>query len=168
MVLKRKNLVLVGLLGVFMAVFTLVGCEKPQEVDAKAKATWGGPAMPANMPVIQRWYTEKQVQRGNAVFQTNCASCHKPDASGTKDWQTPLENGKYPPPPLNGEAHAWHHSLQILRRAVNKGGIPLGGWMPAFEDKLSKQDVDDVLAWVQSNWSDEIYKLWYERNQQNR
>lgn len=167
MVLGRKYLIFISLVGISGVALTLVGCEKPQEANAKAEATWGGPAMPANMPVLKRWYTKKQAEHGNTVFQKNCASCHKPDASGTKDWQTPLENGKYPPPPLNGEAHAWHHSMNILRRVVNKGGIPLGGWMPAFEDKLSKQNVDDVLAWVQSNWSDEIYKRWYEINQQN-
>lgn len=162
MVLRRKHLVFISLFGISGAVLSLVGCEKPRESNAKAQA------MPANMPVLQRWYSENQVERGHGIFQENCATCHKPDASGTIDWQTPLENGKYPPPPLNGDAHAWHHSLNILRRVVNKGGIPLGGWMPAFEDKLNQQDVDDVLAWVQSNWSDEIYKLWYERNQQNR
>ena len=167
MVLVRKYFFWVILIAISGAVLALVGCEQDEDLDSKSKTTWGGPPMPANMPVKRRWYTDTQVERGYLVYQENCATCHKPDASGTKDWQTPLENGKYPPPPINGDAHAWHHSLKILRRVVNKGGIPLGGWMPAFEDKLSQQDVDDVLAWVQSNWSDEIYKKWYERNEQN-
>ncbi|MCG8092230.1 MAG: cytochrome c [Candidatus Thiodiazotropha endolucinida] len=168
MVLTRNRFVFISLVGISGAVLTLAGCEKPQEVNGNADATWGGPAMPANMPVKQRWYTQDQVNRGNTVYQTNCATCHKPDASGTKDWKTPLDNGKYPPPPINGDAHAWHHPLKVLRRVVNKGGVPLGGWMPAFGEKLSNKEVDDVLAWVQSNWSDEIYSVWYERNEQSR
>ena len=168
MVLKRKHIVFISLIGLFGVVLALVGCEKPQEVDAKAKATWGGPAMPANMPVKQRWYTQEQVERGHDVFQANCATCHKPDASGTENWRGRDASGKLPPPPINGTAHAWHHSLDVLQGVVSKGGIPLGGSMPAFEGNLSRREVDDVLAWVQSNWSDEIYSLWYERNEQSR
>lgn len=168
MVLSKGKWRLTLLAGLSVLLLFLSGCEKPQESDAKAKATWGGPAMPANMPVVQRWYTQDQADRGYVIYQANCATCHKPDASGTKDWQTQDANGKYPPPPINGTAHAWHHPLKILRRVVNKGGVPLGGAMPGFEGKLSHRDVDDVLAWVQSNWSDEIYKLWYERNEQIR
>lgn len=111
-----------------------------------------------------RWYNEAQVKRGNEIYQANCASCHKPDASGTTNWRQRDANGKYPPPPLNGTAHTWHHPLKILRRVVNKGGIPLGGMMPSFEGQLNAQEIDDVLAWVQSHWSDEIYALWSERD----
>lgn len=38
--------------------------------------------------------------------------------------------------------------------------------MPGFADKLNEDQVNDVLAWVQSHWSDEIYGVWEERNQQ--
>jgi len=36
--------------------------------------------------------------------------------------------------------------------------------MPAFADKLSAQEVDAILAWVQSHWSDKIYAIWHERD----
>ncbi len=116
------------------------------------------------MTQLKRWYSQDQVERGNPLYQSHCAVCHKPDASGTKEWNKLDANGKLPPPPLNGSAHTWHHPLSILRRTVIYGGIPLGGTMPAFGDKLTPQQIYDILAWVQSHWSDEIYKIWNQRN----
>ena len=117
------------------------------------------------MPLITtRWYTTEQTVKGYPLYQANCAVCHKPDASGTENWQQQDANGNLPPPPLNGTAHAWHHPLPILRRTVYFGGMPVGGVMPGFGDKLSKDDIDAILAWVQSHWSDEIYGMWYQIN----
>jgi mono/diheme cytochrome c family protein len=36
--------------------------------------------------------------------------------------------------------------------------------MPGFADKLSPQQIDQILAWVQSHWSDKIYAIWHERD----
>lgn len=163
--LTGKRIVFLGLIGVSVIGVSISGCENQREDEARAESSRADSSRPANMPVLKRWYDEGQVLRGNEIYQANCASCHKNDASGTEEWKKRDINGKFPPPPINGTAHAWHHSLEVLRRVINKGGIPLGGSMPAFESKLDSRDVDDVLAWVQSNWSDEIYSLWYERNQ---
>ena len=38
--------------------------------------------------------------------------------------------------------------------------------MPGFGDKLNETQIDDILAWVQTHWSDEVYRIWYERNTQ--
>jgi mono/diheme cytochrome c family protein len=56
--------------------------------------------------------------------------------------------------------------LSILRRTVRVGGVSLGGTMPGFGEKLKSHQVDDILAWVQSHWSDEIYRVWHERSEQ--
>ena len=116
---------------------------------------------------MPRWYTQGQVNRGYNLFQQNCAVCHKADASGTTNWQQTDANGKLPPPPLNGTAHTWHHSLNVLRRAVREGGIPLGGSMPGFKDRLNAGEIDDILAWVMSHWNDKIYGIWQQRNDQS-
>lgn len=115
---------------------------------------------------LTRWYSELQVVKGYHLFQANCATCHQTDASGTKEWRKPDASGNYPPPPLNGTAHTWHHPLAILRRTVQTGGIPLGGTMPPFGDKLTAEEIDNILAWVQSHWSDEIYAAWNTSNLQ--
>lgn len=113
---------------------------------------------------VTRWYNRQQVEQGGVLYQQYCAECHQKDASGTANWRQLDANGKYPPPPLNGTAHTWHHHLDGLRRTVRIGGIPLGGSMPAFGDKLNAQEIDAVLAWLQSKWSDEIYAAWHEIN----
>ncbi len=49
--------------------------------------------------------------------------------------------------------------MQVLRRTVMIGGIPLGGSMPGFGGQLNAQQIDDVLAWVQSHWPERIYRV---------
>jgi mono/diheme cytochrome c family protein len=139
----------------------LAACEQSQE-DAKAR--WTDSAAPAGAPVQPRWYAQEQVAAGALLYRENCASCHKENAEGTSDWKTRDVNGKFPPPPLNGTAHAWHHPLEVLRTVVRRGGAPVGGSMPAFADKLDQAQIDAILAWVQSHWSDEIYAIWKERD----
>ncbi len=117
---------------------------------------------------VPRWYTQEQVERGYALFQKNCAECHKPDASGDPNWKQVDAEGKLPPPPLNGTAHAWHHPLPLLRRIVRTGGVPMGGTMPSFKDKLQPDEIDAILAWVQSHWSDEIYATWHRIDQRKK
>lgn len=118
-------------------------------------------ALPDVMP---RWYTQENVSKGKEVYMEHCAVCHQPDLSGTKDWSKKDASGRYPPPPLNGTAHTWHHSMKVLATAIKDGGTPLGGWMPAFGNKLTKEEIKDVIAWIQSNWSEEVYQKWFDLN----
>ena len=149
---------LVLMLGTALA---LTACEREQP-DSGVR--WTDTAAPAGAPVALRWYTAEQVEAGAALYAQHCADCHKPNAEGTPAWKNRDANGKLPPPPLNGTAHAWHHPLDVLRTVVKRGGAPVGGSMPGFADKLSPQEIDAVLAWVQSHWSDKIYAIWHERD----
>lgn len=110
-----------------------------------------------------RWYTQPQVDNGKQLFLTQCANCHGVLAQGTADWKKPLADGKYPPPPLDGTAHAWHHPLKGLKLTIQNGGIALGGTMPAFGDKLSEEEQNAVISFFQSKWPTEIYNAWVER-----
>ena len=107
-----------------------------------------------------RWYTPQQVARGEVLYRQNCAECHGQDAEATENWKQTDANGNYPPPPLNGTAHAWHHDMDILRRQIREGGVKLGGVMPAFKDKLSEQQIDLAIAYFQSKWPDDLYAKW--------
>ncbi len=122
-------------------------------------------ALPAISAAESRWYNQSDVDKGSTLFQPNCASCHGVNAEGTLDWKKTDSNGKYPPPPLNGSAHAWHHSIEVLKQTIQDGGIKLGGMMPSFRDKLSDADMDLVIAYFQSKWSDDIYQKWAGRYQ---
>ncbi len=115
-------------------------------------------------PVSGRWYTSTQIVNGAEIFKNNCASCHGDNAQGTTtNWRQTLADGSYPPPPLNGSAHAWHHPLKMLQRTVRDGGISLGGTMLPFKDKLNDEEIISVIAYFQSKWSNDIYKAWVER-----
>lgn len=148
---------------IVVAGLALSACDQSPE-DPKAR--WTDGATTAWAPVKQRWYTREQVTAGAALYRENCATCHKENAAGTADWKTRDANGLLPPPPLNGTAHTWHHPLKILRNVVKTGGAPVGGTMPAFAEKLDDGQIDAILAWVQSHWSDEIYGYWQERDRQ--
>lgn len=119
---------------------------------------------PADEKVPGRWFTQNQVAEGKAVFQTHCAECHGKEAQGlADDWRKTLTDGSYPPPPLNGTAHAWHHPLKMLQRNIQRGGIPLGGKMPSFKDKINDNEQLAAIAFFQNFWNDEIYNVWLER-----
>ena len=116
--------------------------------------------LPSILQAESRWYDQSTVDKGSALFKQNCASCHGENAEATPDWKKVDSNGKYPPPPLNGSAHAWHHSKELLKKTIREGGAKLGGVMPAFADKLSAQDLDAVIAFFQSKWPDDVYQKW--------
>lgn len=131
-----------------VAIFTLTACGPGADNPSAGKS---------------RWYTQAQVEQGKADFKTHCSSCHGENAEGTADWKKTLPDGAYPPPPLNGTAHAWHHPLSILKQTINAGGVQFGGKMPGFKDKLNNQEIEALIAYFQSFWDDKIYQAWLGR-----
>lgn len=116
---------------------------------------------------IQRWYSQEQVAKGAVVYAANCAACHGERAQGlVADWRRRQPDGFLPPPPLNGLAHAWHHSLPLLMEIIQKGGVLYDGKMPGFEGQLSEEEQLAAIAWFQSLWSDKIYQRWSEGQRQ--
>ncbi len=108
-----------------------------------------------------RWYSAGQVAAGAAVFAEHCAECHGGEAQGTvADWRARLPDGSFPPPPLNGSAHTWHHPISVLLRVIDMGGESLGGQMPGFGQVLGDEEKLAAIAWFQEFWSDEIYEQW--------
>lgn len=113
-------------------------------------------------PDTGRWYTEQQVQAGAPVFSAHCAVCHGGRAEAGEDWRQRGPDGRFPPPPLNGTAHAWHHPLFELRAIIRDGSDPDVGDMPAWGQVLSEAEIDAVIAWFQSLWPHEVYEAWRE------
>ncbi len=112
-----------------------------------------------------RWFSTDQVKQGNQLFQQNCASCHGVNAASVTNWKEKNDNGKYPPPPLNGSAHTWHHSLDQLKKTIRQGGVPLGGVMPPFSAVLKDAEMNAVIAYFQSKWPEQTYSNWADRFQ---
>ncbi len=100
------------------------------------------------------------IKRGEQLFQQNCARCHGERAEGAADWRKRGPDGKYPPPPLNGTAHAWHHPREALARTIRQGTKKIGGNMPPFGDKLAEDEIQAIITWLVSRWPDQIYKVW--------
>ena len=114
----------------------------------------------------ERWYNDGLVETGKDLFLQHCANCHGANAEGTREWKKPDASGNYPPPPLDGSAHAWHHSLAQLARSIRQGGKQLGGVMPGFGDRFEDLELLALIAYFQSKWPDEIYRVWHDRHMQ--
>ena len=83
------------------------------------------------------------------------------------NWRKTQADGSYPPPPLNGTAHAWHHPLSVLLRTIQEGGARLGGKMPEFGQTLSREEQLAAIAFFQSKWDEKIYEGWLSRGGTN-
>lgn len=102
------------------------------------------------------------VMNGANLYAKNCAQCHGPRAEGFVNWQQRDASGNFPPPPLNGSAHTWHHPRQQLVNTIKNGGRA----MPAFGSKLTAIEISNIIDYLLSLWPDEIYATWAERNAQ--
>jgi mono/diheme cytochrome c family protein len=123
---------------------------------------------PSAVPVDGRWYTADQVDQGRGLYALHCSVCHAADGSATADWRALDANGNYPPPPLNGTAHTWHHPLDLLDDTLANGGAQFGGVMPGFAGVMDGSERLATVAWFQSLWSDEIYRKWQEIDSRSR
>lgn len=136
------------------ASFLLVACQ-PSAPSAPA-----APVRPAVEPAL--------LTRGQALFTQHCAACHGDRAQGAFGWERPGADGKYPPPPLDGSAHAWHHAYEQLKQTIQEGTLKLGGNMPAWKGRLSEADTEAVIAHFQSLWPEEIYRAWQDIDRRAR
>jgi mono/diheme cytochrome c family protein len=131
-----------GFLVILTAIF-LTGCFDSDDVNAQATDS---------------------AELGETTFNQNCTSCHGKEGQGlVKDWKKTQANGKYPAPPINGTAHAWHHSPKALLTTINNGGIKIGGWMPGFKDKLSEGEKQGLLDYIHGLWPNEIQQKYNTR-----
>jgi mono/diheme cytochrome c family protein len=162
------------LLGI--AIVFIVGCSEPLPPVPKttlatpiSSSTTPKPVLsqPADEPkqelqdTVMRKLDSEKVQRGKIVYQTNCANCHGQNGESRPDWRKQGPDGKYPPPPLNGSAHTWHHSTDTLTKTIREGSPPEIGNMPGWGDKLTDEEIDDVIVWITSIWPAEVYDIWY-------
>ena len=153
--MKSRFFLLIGLTGLLFACGEM-SQDKPSAVLAQT-----------SKKLVERDFDLEQIKRGKVVYLANCTVCHGQKGEAGSDWRKPGADGRYPPPPLNGTAHTWHHSTAVLKKTILEGGPPgLNGspsMMPAWQGKLSEQQIDDVLVWIKSLWPDEIYDAWYRR-----
>lgn len=81
---------------------------------------------------------------GAELYIAQCQSCHG-DRTGV---------GATAGAPLHDETgHTWHHPDAQLKDWILNGKFGLGQ-MPAFQDVLSESDVDAILAYLKSWWTE--------------
>lgn len=105
--------------------------------------------------------TEARITNGKAIYDAQCAACHGAKLEGQPDWRNRRPDGRLPAPPHDASGHTWHHADGELFALTKHGLAPFAppGYqsdMPAFADKLSDQDIHDVLAYIKSTWPPEI------------
>jgi mono/diheme cytochrome c family protein len=151
---------------ILSAALALGACDKtsePAPAQMHEAATSGSDVAP-----LERNLDPAQVERGHAVYTQHCVECHGVAGKGLSgDWRVRDAEGRYPPPPLDDSAHAWHHPTTVLLEAIRDGSPPGEGNMPAWKGKLSEQEMQDVVAYIKSLWSDQVYRLWLKMEQQS-
>ncbi len=155
---------LCGLFFVLAAAVVTAGCGEapaPAQAARDVKAEASGYADAVN---AARRYDPAQLARGGVLFARHCAGCHGARGEGTvMPWNVRGPGGLWPPPPLDDSAHAWHHSTAALAQAIRSGSPPGEGNMPAWEGKLTPEQIADLVVWITSLWSEEIYTTWFEQ-----
>jgi mono/diheme cytochrome c family protein len=106
-----------------------------------------------------------QVTLGRTVYAENCASCHGARLKGQQNWRETKPDGKFPAPPHDASGHTWHHPQDMLFKITKEGiqafappGHPSD--MPAFESKLTDEQIWAVLAFIASTWPEDIRNRW--------
>ncbi|MBF0446260.1 MAG: c-type cytochrome [Magnetococcales bacterium] len=82
--------------------------------------------------------TAKKVQKGKAVFVENCVACHQADAIGQPGVAPSLSNPEF----------LSMASSEFLTKTIASGRA--GTSMVAFGEILSKQDINNVVAYIRS------------------
>lgn len=101
------------------------------------------------------------VEQGKAVYQQYCQACHGPEGKGlTEQWKQRDALGELPAPPHDPSGHTWRHSDAMLYRMIAEGWRdPFNRTdrltMPAFGDVLEPGQIDAVIAYLSTLWTEE-------------
>ena len=102
------------------------------------------------------------LMEGEGIYKAECASCHGKKLEGQPEWRTRRPDGKLPAPPHDASGHTWHHPMERLVAITKFGMVPPNAPenyvsdMPAFAGKLTDQQIANVLAYIESQWSPEV------------
>ncbi len=100
-----------------------------------------------------------QLATGERVYVEACAACHGPQGEGQRGGDVPA--GQMPAPPHDQTGHTWHHPDEQLFQITKYGGM-MG--MPAFGDSLTDDEIEAVLAYIKTMWTEEQRALQAERS----
>lgn len=99
---------------------------------------------------------------GQKVYAAHCAACHGQRLEGQPNWRERGADGRLPAPPHDASGHTWHHPDEVLFRITKHGVAKAANLknyesaMPAYEGRLSDEEIVAVLSWIKSTWPPEI------------
>ena len=98
---------------------------------------------------------------GKNVYAENCASCHGIALEGQANWRQRDSDGYLLAPPHDETGHTWHHSDSYLFLMTKYGieemiGKSYPNNMPAYEDKLTDEEILAALSYIKSTWPSRI------------
>lgn len=89
---------------------------------------------------------------GEAVYKRNCQACHQPNGQGLASAFPPLDGSPW----VNGAPERLSAIvLYGIKGEIEVAGQTYKGLMPAFQDKLSEEEIAAVASYVRSSWSNE-------------
>ena len=143
---KLKHLLLVGV-GILLTVAVIFYLSSPAK-----KAETSISLLPNDRSVTSL---------GVSVYGDNCASCHGVALEGEANWRQRDADGYMPAPPHDVTGHTWHHSDSYLFLMTKYGiekmiGKKYPNNMPAFEDKLTDEEIIAALSYIKSTWPSRI------------
>ncbi len=128
------------LLALFVLSFFAVGTASPQEAESSNKDS--------EAEKTTATASTGDAAKGEAIFQQNCEFCH--DAKSNEARVGPGLKGVLKKLPEShttseGTEHT-EHTVAMIRKQIEEGG---GGMMP-MKDILSKEEIDNIIAYLQT------------------
>lgn len=144
----RSNIIIIAII---LIVLAIVGGAYVNVLSGGNAITWADPE------------NQELVAGGKTIYTDTCAECHGENLEGQPNWRIKNEDGTLPAPPHDASGHTWHHPDELLFQITKDGGqknAPEGfkSGMPEFADTLSDKEIWSVLAYIKSQWPDEIIK----------
>jgi mono/diheme cytochrome c family protein len=104
------------------------------------------------------------IEAGSRIYAESCAACHGARLEGQPDWRSRNAAGRLPAPPHDETGHTWHHPMKVLFEITKYGVGRFAGPgylsdMPAFEGRLSDDEIPTVLLYIRAQWPAEIRRV---------
>ncbi len=91
--------------------------------------------------------SEADYKTGKQLYENFCAVCHGINGEG----QQPDPYAPGAAPPHNADGHTWHHPDQQNFQTVWQG-LQVNGVMPSFSDRLTADEIIQILAYIKTWW----------------
>ncbi|MER3397570.1 MAG: cytochrome C [Chloroflexota bacterium] len=114
--------------------------------------------LPACAALVGTQPLAPDLRRGQELYNRYCLGCHGGPTGGSMlDY----------PPRHNASGHTWHHPDCQLKEIIKNGGDEMTAMMrrmmapadapkmPAFKDTLSDADIEALLAFIKSWWTED-------------